>query len=182
MTPELLADCVGGPVYLAEKYIVPLLAAMDEFEINTSLTRQAAFLAQIGHESEGLLWFAEIWGPTEAQERYEPPSDLAKKLGNTEPGDGKRFKGRGPIQITGRFNYRIMGARLGVDLEGNPKLLDDPALACRAAGAFWKMNACNAFADANDFVGLTRRINGGTNGLGDRLRRWAKAKIALGIT
>lgn len=181
MTPELIAACVGGPVYLAKRYAVHLAATTDEFEINT-LTRQAAYFAQIGHESDGLLFFAEVWGPTEAQIRYEPPSELAKRLGNTEPGDGRRFAGRGPIQITGRYNYRVMGGLLGFDLEKNPELLDDPELACRSSGAFWKMNHCNDFADSSDFVGLTRRINGGTNGLADRLKRWVKAKAALGIT
>ena len=82
--------------------------AMDMFEINSPM-REAAFLAQIAHESGELKFFEEIWGPTAAQRRYEPPSDLAKRLGNTQKGDGRRYKGRGPIQITGRFNYRKYG-------------------------------------------------------------------------
>src|SRR5258708_4383140 len=100
-----------------------MTATMAEFIIDTPI-RQAAFLAQVGHESGGFVWMHEIWGPTEAQSRYEPPSDLATRLGNTQPGDGKRYMGRGPIQITGRFNYRLMGPKLGLDLEQFPALLE----------------------------------------------------------
>lgn len=76
-----------------------LVAAMDEAQINTPL-RIAAFLAQVAHESYEFKYMTEIWGPTDAQKRYEPPSTLATKLGNTQPGDGKRYMGRGPIQLT----------------------------------------------------------------------------------
>lgn len=201
MTPELIAACTGGSLYLSTRYWGCLLATMTEFEINT-LTRQAAFLAQIGHESEGLLFFKELWGanPSESQARYErditvpwpsSPAEsreeafkvnrLAYMLGNSEPGDGKRFMGRGPIQITGRRNYGVMGPKLGLDLIQFPTLIEDSMHACRSAGAFWQWKDCNDFADSNDFIGLTRRINGGTNGLTDRLARWAKAKAALGL-
>lgn len=181
MTPELIAACTGASLSRAIRYASLLSAAMDEFEIDTP-TRQAAFLAQTGHESGGLVYFAEIWGPTDAQKRYEPPGDLAARLGNTQPGDGERFMGRGPIQITGRHNYGVIGPKLGLDLIQFPTLLEDPMHACRSAGAFWQWKDCNGFADSNDFLGLTRRINGGTNGLPDRLERWAKAKTALGVS
>src|SRR5438552_406834 len=97
-------------------YLEPLQRAMAEFAINTFL-REAAFLAQIAHESAELRFMEEIWGPTPAQRGYEGRADL----GNTQPGDGKRFKGRGPIQLTGRANYRSYGQRLGVDLESHPE-------------------------------------------------------------
>ncbi len=182
MTPQQIKVCTGSPfTALAIKYCDPLNAAMDEFGIGKTPQRQAAFLAQVGHESGGLQFFHEIWGPTDAQKRYEPPSDLARKLGNVAPGDGHRFAGRGPIQITGRFNYRMIGEILGLDLEGHPELLDDPVNACRSAGAFWKHKGCEAYADSGDFVGLTKVINGGTNGLADRQARWEKAKITLNI-
>src|SRR5437867_7559889 len=100
-------------------YLPALNAAMQARTIDTPL-RTAAFVAQLAHESGEFRWMEEIWGPTPAQLRYEPPSDLAAKLGNTQPGDGKRFKGRGPIQITGRFNYAKFGAQLGLDLIADP--------------------------------------------------------------
>ena len=92
-------------------------AAMREFGIDTP-PRQAAFLAQLAHESGELRYMEEIWGPTAAQRRYEPPGSLAARLGNTQPGDGLRYKGRGPIQVTGRANYRRYGGLLGLEVDG----------------------------------------------------------------
>jgi predicted chitinase len=88
---------------------------MTEFAIDAP-PRAAAFLAQLAHESGQLRFMEEIWGPTGQQLRYEPASSLATSLGNTQAGDGKRFKGRGPIQITGRANYQRFGTLLGADL------------------------------------------------------------------
>jgi putative chitinase len=113
-----------------------LQAAMAEFEIDRP-ARKAAFVAQLAHESGELRFMEEIWGPTPAQRRYEPPSTLAEKLGNTEPGDGKRFKGRGPIQITGRSNYKRFGDLLGLDLIADPPRAAVPDVAFRIAGLFW---------------------------------------------
>ena len=115
-------------------YLQPLNDAMQEFGI-TTLPRVCAFLAQIGHESGELVWMEELWGPTAAQRRYEPPSDLARKLGNTQKGDGFRFKGRGPIQITGRDNYKRYGEALGLDLIAEP-----------AAAAAWAAGSPTAMA------------------------------------
>jgi|SRR5688572_31554313 len=123
----------------------------------------------------------EIWGPTDQQRKYEPPSELAKKLGNTEPGDGKRYKGRGPIQLTGRANYKKYGEMLGVDLVGDPDLAAKPEIAFQTAALYWQLNGCNELADLGDFVGVTRKINGGTNGLADRERYYERAKEALGV-
>ena len=95
--------------------------ALDEFSID-SAPRHAAFLAQLAHESGQFRFMEEIWGPTPAQQRYEPTTKLATSLGNTKAGDGKRFKGRGPIRITGRANYRRFGNLLHVDLVSNPAL------------------------------------------------------------
>ena len=154
--------------------------AMDMFEINSPM-REAAFLAQIAHESGELKFFEEIWGPTAAQRRYEPPSDLAKRLGNTQKGDGRRYKGRGPIQITGRFNYRKYGQLLNLDLEGNPDLAATTQIGFETAGQYWKMNGLNELADIPDFTAITKRINGGLNGLADREKYFARAKQALGV-
>ena len=106
-------------------YLAPLNAAMQAYGVNTML-RTAAFIAQLAHESGEFRWMEEIWGPTDAQRRYEPPNALAAKLGNTQAGDGKRFKGRGPIQITGRFNYKKYGDQLGIDLTAEPERAGTP--------------------------------------------------------
>ena len=160
-------------------YLPHLNAAMQANAIDTPL-RTAAFVAQLAHESGEFRWMEEIWGPTTAQLRYEPPSDLATKLGNTQAGDGKRFKGRGPIQITGRFNYAKFGGLLGLDLVGNPALAATPEVAFATAGLYWQRNGLNELADARDFVTITRRINGGTNGLADRQMYYERAKAVLG--
>lgn len=178
---------------MADRWHAPVLATWAEFGIETP-TRQAAWLAQIGHESGGFIYTRELWGPTPAQQRYErdfnsawPPASKTDRnqkpyeLGNLHPGDGKRYMGRGLIQVTGRANYRACGAALGVDLEASPELLQGDVLAARSAGWFWQRKNLNALADAGDFVTLTRRINGGTNGLADRQQRWERAKRALGV-
>ncbi|CAM5788252.1 glycoside hydrolase family 19 protein [Rhizobacter fulvus] len=161
-------------------YLPHLDAAMQAHGIDGPL-RIAAFVAQLAHESGEFRWMEEIWGPTDAQRRYEPPSDLAKRLGNTQAGDGKRFKGRGPIQITGRFNYEKYGALLGLDLTSDPALAATPGVAFATAGLYWQKNGLNELADVRDFVAITKRINGGTNGLADRQRYYALALGVLGV-
>jgi putative chitinase len=136
-------------------------------------------VAQLAHESGEFRFMEEIWGPTDAQRRYEPPTPLAARLGNTQAGDGKRFKGRGPIQITGRFNYKKYGDLLGVDLVDHPELAAQPDWAFATAGLFWKTNGLNELADAEDFVKITKRINGGVNGLADRQMYYERAKTVL---
>ena len=152
---------------------------MEIYEIDTPL-RASAFLAQIAHESAELRFMEEIWGPTAQQKKYEPPSDVATRLGNTQPGDGFRYRGRGPIQITGRSNYKRFGDLLGVDLVGNPDLAATPQFAFSTAGLFWKMNGLNELADVQDFITITRRINGGLNGLAERQKYYEIAKNVLG--
>lgn len=99
----------------------------------------------------------------------------ATNLGNTQPGDGWKFRGRGLMQITGRANYAACGKALGIDLLASPELLEQPATAARAAAWFWTSRGLNALADADDIAGITRKINGGTNGLDDRRARYARA-------
>ena len=160
-------------------YLYPLNAAMEEFEISKNLRRTSAFIAQLAHESGEFNFMEEIWGPTAAQKRYEPPSTLAKTLGNTQAGDGKRFKGRGPIQLTGRANYQKFGDLLGVDLVGQPELAAAPEIAFKTAGLYWKRKGLNELADADDFTEITRRINGGQNGAAERVRFYERAKLVL---
>lgn len=174
MTPQLLQAAIGCSAERAALYAQPLADACARYGI-TGPVRLAAFLAQIAHESGALRYTAEIWGPTPAQQRYEGRKDL----GNIGAGDGYLYRGRGLIQVTGRANYAAMSARLGVDLEAAPELLERPEFAALSAADWWAANGCNALADAGDFSALTRRINGGTNGLEDRLQRWARAKAAI---
>jgi putative chitinase len=201
MTPQTLAACTGARIDRARTHAPFITQAMDEYLI-VSPERQAAFLAQIGHETGGLHWTEELWGivATPQQTRYErdfeqpwPSSPqeaklpqfernrLAYALGNTERGDGVRFKGRGDIMVTGRFNYGKTGQALGVDLISRPEQLALPGLAARAGGLFWKTHGLNELADVGDFFTITRRVNGGTNGMAQRLALWASAKAALGV-
>jgi len=161
-----------------------LTAAIGEFAID-SPARTAAFLAQLAHESGQFRFMEEIWGPTAAQRRYEPASTLASTLGNTERGDGFRFKGRGPIQITGRSNYKRFGDLLSLDLVGEPQRAAQPEVAFRVAALFWSKKGLNELADQvtpEAFREITRRINGGFNGLADRQKFYETAKAALGVT
>ena len=159
-------------------YLQPLNDAMAAYDIN-SLARTAAFIAQLAHESGEFNFMQELWGPTAAQKRYEPPSDLARRLGNTTQGDGFRFKGRGPIQITGRANYQTYGTLLGIDLIAEPERAASPDVAFKIAGLFWQRNGLNALADAGNFQAITQRINGGQNGAADRERFFTLAKTVL---
>jgi predicted chitinase len=137
----------------------------------TTLPRIAAFLAQILFESGHFQFLREI----ASGEAYEGRKDL----GNTQPGDGVRYKGRGFIQLTGRANYRAAGKDLGVDIESNPDLAEQPELAARLAVWFWTLRNINAKADVGDFVGVTRLVNGGTRGLEGRTALYESAKAVL---
>jgi putative chitinase len=169
---HLRAVAPNGSLYQIRKFVEPLNITMAEFQINTPL-RQAHFLAQLAHESGEFNYVEEIASGA----AYEGRSDL----GNTQPGDGVRFKGRGLIQITGRANYQDCGRALGVDLIGNPTLLSRDDLAARSAGWFWNRAGLNAVADRDDARQVTRIINGGYNGLDDRLQKLAAAKRAFGV-
>lgn len=122
--------------------------------------------------------------PIERQQRIASIV-YANRLGNGDAasGDGWRYRGRGLKQITFPANYQPCGQALGVDLLAQPDLLaTDDALAARSAAWFWYAKGCNALADAKDFDGLTRRINGGLNGIEDRRQRWRRACEAFGLT
>lgn len=155
-----------------------LTSAMTEFNITTP-QREAAFVAQLLHESGSFKYMEEIASGA----AYEPSVNprLAQKLGNLNEGDGKRYKGRGAIQLTGRANYRAAGAALKLPLEERPELAALPENALRIAAWFWSKNGLNELADADKFDDITKRINGGLNGIEDRRKHWSRAKAALGI-
>lgn len=162
-----------------DRFLDPLNAAMEEFQINNP-ARIAAFLAQLAHESAQFRYMREI----ASGEAYEGRADL----GNTHAGDGRRFPGRGPIQITGRKNTGLASLALFGDdrLLATPELLEEPETGCRAAGWFWTTGAglnlsrralaagvptgvnLNDLADKYDFEGITLAVNGGLNGIDDR--------------
>lgn len=147
-------------------------AACEEFQVTTPL-RQAAFLAQLAHESVELRHFEEL----ASGEAYEGRQDL----GNVIAGDGKRFKGRGPLQLTGRANYLRAGKALGLDLVEHPRRASDADVAFRIAGWFWETHGCNESADCGDFVGITKVINGGLNGIEQRLSYFKLAKEIMEV-
>jgi putative chitinase len=155
----------------ADVFIGPLNAAMEEFGITTPL-RQAAFLAQIGHESAQFRYVREL----ASGEAYEGRKDL----GNTAPGDGVKYKGRGLIQITGKTNYVQLMMALDIDCVVNPAVVEEPVNACRSAAWWWSSRNLNALADAGNFLKITKVINGGTNGLADREALYEVAKNVLG--
>lgn len=136
----------------------------EKYDINNK-KRICAFLAQVAHESGGFYYVKEIWGPTNAQKRYEGRSDL----GNYQAGDGKRYMGHGLIQITGRHNHKKVGEALGQDFEANPELLMEDPWAVLSAGWYWNSRRLNKYADAGKFKTITKKINGGLNGYADRL-------------
>lgn len=157
----------------ADSFHGPLTRAMAEFEIATP-PRMAAFLAQIAHESGSLRYVRELADGTAYEGR--------KDLGNILPGDGQRYKGRGLIQITGRANYKQCSAALfgdGQHLQDYPEILEQPEHAARSAAWFWHSRSLNALADQGAFEKITRLINGGTNGLTDRLAYYARAQRVL---
>lgn len=143
----------------------------------TNLNRSAMWFAQIGHESAGLRYMEEIADGS----AYEGRTDL----GNTQPGDGRRFKGRGPIQITGRHNYGVLSewayGQGYVDsptkFVDQPTLLSDPTYGFLGAVWYWTVARpqINSMCDVGDLIGVTRAINGGTHGLDDRRQRWDNA-------
>jgi putative chitinase len=154
--------------------------AMEQFQINNRL-RMAAFIAQVGHESGQFRYVRELGGD-QYLSKYDTGT-LAERLGNTPEadGDGQKYRGRGLIQITGRDNYLACSKALFGDnrLLSTPELLEQAEWACKSAGWFWNSKNLNPLADAGDFVGLTRRINGGTNGLAERQEFYGRALKVL---
>ena len=140
---------------------------MNKYEVNTYL-RVCHFIAQAAHESASFRTLEEYADGSAYEGR--------KDLGNVNRGDGKRYKGRGIFQLTGRANYRDMSEKLGVDLEGNPELAESPEISVLTSLEYWKSRGLNAHADKDNVEMITRRINGGLNGFNDRKNYLAKAK------
>lgn len=191
MNPETLARCTGARLDRASRFADPLSAAMALYGIDTPI-RQAMFLPNVGHESGGLRYTTELWGPTAAQRGYEGRADL----GNNQPGDGFRYRGHGLLQTTGRWNHAAVRDRLrarlsGVpDFERDPDLLAEPQWACLSACDYWDMRKLNIWADGGDFDGVCDLINrgrktpatGDSNGWTERLALHKAARQALGLT
>lgn len=169
VSTETVAAAMG-----AGQYAKPLEDACIQFGIETAL-QKAHFLAQVAHESDGFRTATEY----ASGRAYEGRADL----GNVQRGDGVRFKGRGLIQLTGRENYATFSHAMGQgDLfVRSPELVAQLPWAVWAASWFWKRKGLNALADRDDVVEVTKRINGGTNGLEDRKRRLARAKKLFGL-
>jgi len=167
ITDDMLRNIMPNlPAAKRQLYLPYLNQAMREFEIVTYL-RASAFLAQLAHESAEFRYFEEI----ASGKAYEGRKDL----GNTQPGDGVKYKGHGPIQITGRANHAACGKALGLDLINNPTLITQPPNAFRSAGWFWDTRGLNALADQRLFKAITKKINGGFNGLADRQKYYDRA-------
>jgi len=174
ITQQQLLQILPNAGRQAGVFVPVLNTAMDRYGI-VGTPRAAAFIAQVGHESGQLRLVREIWGPTAAQAGYEWRADL----GNTVKGDGSKYRGRGLIQITGRANYAACGEALGLDLLSKPELLELPQHAAMSAAWFWSTRGLNTLADQGEFVKITRRINGGLNGLADRQVLYDKALKVL---
>ncbi|UVK85017.1 chitinase [Pseudomonas sichuanensis] len=173
VAPKLWAVMINASGARIDAFTQPMLDVFGRYAIDTPL-RIAHFLAQIAHES-GCLRYTEELASGSAY-------DGRKDLGNLQPGDGPRFKGRGLIQLTGRANYRQYGQYCKRDFEAkdDPTLVStDPALAVDVAGWFWMTRKLNDWADQDNLREITRRINGGFNGLDDRAAYLARAKWLL---
>lgn len=207
MTKDQFMRAAGISSPLVDKWFPHIIKTMDEFGINTPL-REAHFISQIGTESNcwrsvveslnysvaGLAIFGDRLTAAQREKLGRKVGELALsparqadianivyggRFGNSQPGDGWKYRGRGLKQITFKANYEACGKALGLDLVNDPDLLLLDQYAARSAGWFWKANNCNSFADKDDIVGLTKRINGGANGLDDRKARYRVAKSVL---
>ena len=143
---------------------------LDSYNINTKL-RIAHFMGQVTHECAGFRTTEEFASGAAYEKR--------KDLGNNQTGDGKRFKGRGLIQLTGRANYNKIGKKLSLPLEDNPELAAEPVISLKIACEYWQIRNINASSDRDDLIKVTKLVNGGLNGLEDRRKYLQKAKTAL---
>ncbi|MGM7284510.1 glycoside hydrolase family 19 protein [Pseudomonas guariconensis] len=180
ITEKQLLQILPNAGRQAGVFVPGLNATMGKFAIITRL-RMAAFIAQIGHESGQLRYVREL-GNDKYLAKYDT-GRLAQRLGNTPEadGDGQKYRGRGCIQVTGRANYEACSEALFGDsrLLNAPELLEQPVYAAMSAGWFWQKEGLNTLADKGDFLTITKRINGGTNGLADREALYKRALEVL---
>ncbi|WP_430445461.1 MAG: glycoside hydrolase family 19 protein [Pseudomonas piscis] len=180
ITTQQLLQILPNAGAKAGVFVPALNATMSKYAIITRL-RMAAFLAQIGHESGQLQYVREL-GNDQYLSKYDT-GILAARLGNTPQadGDGQKYRGRGLIQVTGRTNYEACSEALFGDsrLLNTPELLENPVYAALSAGWFWQKAGLNTLADKGDFLAITKRINGGTNGLADRQALYERALKVL---
>lgn len=183
---ELLKGLPAGPTKEKLTIVLPL-ATKSRIELNfeplktgmvkygiTSPLQMAHFIAQLGHESMSFLYTEEIASGAAYEGRLD--------LGNTHAGDGRRYKGRGLIQLTGRANYAAYSRFTGIDYLAQPeRLSDDPVVAVDVSCWFWKDRGVDRLAEMDDAKAVTKRINGGFNGLDDRLQNLRRAKAVLGL-
>lgn len=171
----LLAFVAQRPMAPLEPLGAAIAVHAPAHGITDTAARLANFLGQAAHETGSFRYLREVWGPTPAQKGYEGRSDL----GNNQTGDGYRYRGRGIFQLTGRANYRDIGAAIGQPLEASPELAERPDIAVLTACRFWQSRGLNALADQGLEDTITRRINGGTNGIEERRRFVARMKALL---
>lgn len=167
-----IGDALGILDSFAKPYVHWLNVYCAKYDIDTPL-RLSAFLAQICHESGRFRYVEELASGKDYEGR--------KDLGNVIKGDGIRFKGRGLIQITGRANYTELSKDLGIDFVSEPVLLKEPEYAVMSACWFWNKRGLNKLADEERFRDITKKINGGYNGLEDREKLYVKCKRMLNI-
>ena len=180
ITSQQLLQILPNAGKQAGVFASALSLAMNKYQINTRL-RMAAFIAQVGYESGQFRYVRELGGDQYLSKYDTGP--LAKRLGNTPEadGDGQKYRGRGLIQVTGRDNYLACSKALFGDdrLLRTPELLEQAEWACKSAAWFWNSRNLNALADKGDLQGITRRINGGLNGLAERLEFYQRALKVL---
>ena len=167
---QLLTLSPTGKAWILKALVDRFAEVVEPYGILQNRRRLCHFLAQSAHESAGFRTLEEFGGAT-YWSRYEGRADL----GNTKAGDGVLYHGRGIFQLTGRANYRSMGAKIGVHLEAEPQLAAEGDISLRTACEFWKSRRLETFADQNDIREITRRINGGSNGLADRTAFFRRA-------
>ena len=180
ITEKQLQQILPNAGRKAGVFVPGLNATMGKYAIVTRL-RMAAFIAQIGHESGQFQYVREL-GSNAYLAKYDT-GRLAQRLGNTpeSDGDGQLYRGRGLIQVTGRTNYEACSEALFGDsrLLNTPDLLEQPVYASLSAGWFWQREGLNSLADKGDMLAITKRINGGTNGLDDRMAIYKRALEVL---
>ncbi|CAB5194961.1 COG3179 Predicted chitinase [uncultured Caudovirales phage] len=200
LSKQTLIDSQTCSADMAEKWFIPLEFTCEKFDINTP-ERLAGFLSQLSHESGGFRFTSEnlnyradaltrVWPsrfpPGIAESYAMQPEKIANRAycdrmgnGDEASGDGWKYRGRGLIQLTGKDNYAAFSLDADNEALVNPDLVAEPELAALSAGWFWSKNGLNALADAKDIVGMTKRINGGTNGLDDRQMRYSRLMSVL---